>query len=196
MSMYDKIIVTNHAALSNKYGDSGLESIGKAIGKLVDSDERRGIKSGIVYLDDRPDMEKVSGNAVKSASDPHENKEAIDSIFKFYNPHYLMILGAPDVVPHQDLNNPAYLLDGDGDDDDRAFGDLPYACDAPYSQDPARFVGPTRVVGRLPDLFGAKEPSYLVSLLKTAAELQDTVSGRIRRLFWFICRHMGRFDAA
>ena len=137
---------------------------------MVHADARRGIKSGIVYLDDTSDMEKVSGNAVTSASDPRENKEAIDSIFKFYNPHYLMILGAPDVVPHQDLNNPAYRLDGDGDDDDRAFGDLPYACDAPYSQDPARFVGPTRVVGRLPDLFGANEPSYLISLLKTAAE--------------------------
>lgn len=170
MAMYDKIIVTNRAALLNKYGNSGLELIGKAIEKLVDADKKRGIKSGIVYLDDRPDMEKVSGNTVTSASDPHENKDAIDSVFKFYNPHYLMILGAPDVVPHQDLHNPAYLLDGDGDDDDRAFGDLPYACDAPYSQDPARFVGPTRVVGRLPDLFGANKPSYLVSLLKIAAE--------------------------
>src|SRR5215211_6968250 len=39
----------------------------------------------------------------------------------------------------------------------------------PYSRDPARFVGPTRLVGRLPDLVSADEPSYLVSLLKTAA---------------------------
>ena len=52
-----------------------------------------------------------------------------------------MILGAHDVVPHEDLDNPAYSQGGD--DDNRAWGDLPYACDAPYSQDPARFVGPT-----------------------------------------------------
>ena len=170
MSMYDKIIVTNRTALLNKYGNSGLELIGKAIEKLVVADEMRGITSSIVYLDDVPNMEKVHGRAVMSASDPHENKDAIDSVFRFYNPHYIMILGAPDVVPHQDLHNPVYLLDQDGDDDDRAFGDLPYACDAQYSQDPARFVGPTRVVGRLPDLFGASEPSYLTSLLKIAAE--------------------------
>jgi hypothetical protein len=27
-------------------------------------------------------------------------------VFKSLNPDYLMILGAPDVVPHQDLDNP------------------------------------------------------------------------------------------
>lgn len=112
-------------------------------------------------------MKKAGGKPVKNASDPRENTEAMDTIFKFYNPHYVMILGVPDVVPHQDLDNPAHS--SGGDDDDHAWGDLPYACDAPYSRDPARFVGATRVVGRLPDLFGASEPSYLISLLKTAS---------------------------
>jgi hypothetical protein len=78
-----------------------------------------------------------------------------------------MILGAVDVVPHQDLDNPMYSPPDD--DDAAAWGDLPYACDAPYSRDPAQFVGPTRVVGRLPDLVGASEPSHIVSLLNTAA---------------------------
>ena len=30
-----------------------------------------------------------------------QNKEAIDAIFRSANPEYLMILGAPDVVPHR-----------------------------------------------------------------------------------------------
>jgi hypothetical protein len=108
---------------------------------------------------------------VMNASDPRENKQAIDAVFKSSNPHYLMILGAPDVLPHQDLDNPAYRPDRPDDDSDiEAWGDLPYACDAPYSRDPSRFVGPTRVVGRLPDLVGANEPSYMISLLNTAIE--------------------------
>ena len=102
---------------------------------------------------------------MKDALNPRENKEAIDGVFKHFNPHYLMILGAPDVVPHQDLKNPTHSPNND--DDIYAWGDLPYACDAPYSRDPASFVGPTRVVGRLPDLFGANKPSHLISLLKT-----------------------------
>src|SRR5437870_2004493 len=153
--MYDKIIVTNRERLLSKYGNDGFKTISMALTVLADSDERRGIKSSIVYLDDSADMKKVRGKAVTDALDPLQNKKAIDSVSKFYNPHYLMILGGPDVLPHQDLDNPA-----SEDGDEHAWGDLPYACDAPYSRDPAYFVGPTRVVGRLPDLVSANEPSY------------------------------------
>ena len=40
---------------------------------------------------------------------------------------------------------------------------------APYSRDIATFRGPTRVVGRLPDLAGANEPDYLIALLRWAS---------------------------
>ena len=78
-----------------------------------------------------------------------------------------MILGAPDVVPHQDLENPAYKP---GDDDDRMHG-ATFLMPAipPYGRDPAKFVGPTRVVGRLPDLSG-EGALLFIGLLKTAAE--------------------------
>ena len=172
--MDDKIIVTNRSALVRKYGSKGLATIRQALTALTAADKKRGIKSRVVYLDDKAGMKKIGGTAVMNATDPSENKAAIDALFKAINPDYLMILGAPDVVPHQDLDNPAYNLpDGDGDDDAHAWGDLPYACDAPYSRDPAHFVGPTRVLGRLPDLVSADEPSYLVALLKTAAGYQS-----------------------
>jgi hypothetical protein len=162
--MDDKIIVTNSNALIKKYEDKGLARICKALTELSASDKERGIKTSVIYLDDKSSMKKVRRKAVTNATDPRENKEAIDAVFKSFNPHYLMILGAPDVVPHQDLNNPAYIA---GKDDDReVWSDLPYACDTPYSRDPSLFVGPTRVVGRLPDLFSATEPSYIISLLK------------------------------
>jgi len=150
-----------------KYGSKGLSTIRNSLTALIAADKKRGIQSRVVYLDDKATMKKMGGKAVMSATDPRENKEAIDAVFKSLNPDYLMILGAPDVVPHQDLDNPAY--EPPDDDDGHAWGDLPYACDASYSRDPARFVGPTRVVGRLPDLVSANEPSYAVGLLKTAA---------------------------
>lgn len=173
--MNDKIIVTNRSALVRKYGSKGLATIRKALTALRAADKKRGMKSRVVYLDHKASMKKMGGKAVMNAIDPRESKAAIDAVFKSIDPDYLMILGAPDVVPHQDLANPAYSPPDD--DDDRAWGDLPYACDAPYSRDPARFVGPTRVVGRLPDLVGAGEPSYLVALLKTAAGYQRRSQG-------------------
>jgi hypothetical protein len=165
--MDDKIIVTNHNALLRKYDSRGVATLLDGMTALTAADKERGIQSRLVFLDDKADMKKMNGKAVINASDPAENKQAIDAVFKSSNPHYLMILGAPDVVPHQDLDNPAHSA---GDEDAHAFGDLPYACDTLYSRDAARFVGPTRVVGRLPDLVGASEPSYLVSLLKTATD--------------------------
>jgi hypothetical protein len=166
--MDDKIIVTNRGALVKKYGGGGLAEIGKALQSLMAFDKKRGINSRVVYLDDKAAMKKFRGKAVANAANPRENKAAIDAVFKSLKPDYLMILGAPDVVPHQDLDNPA--LSPPDDDDARAWGDLPYACDAPYSRDPAHFVGPTRVLGRLPDLVSARKPTYLIALLKAVVK--------------------------
>jgi hypothetical protein len=82
-----------------------------------------------------------------------------------------MILGTIDVIPHQDLKNPIY---SPSDDPDKmAFGDLPYACEAKYSRRPQDFFGPTRVVGRLPDITGAKDPRYLIDLLNFAGKYKS-----------------------
>jgi hypothetical protein len=164
--MDDKVIVTHRSTLTAKYGAKGLAKVRAALGALVAADKNRGVNARVVYLDDAATMKKLGAKPLDSATDCRAAKAAIDGVFKALKPDYLMILGAPDVVPHQDLANPAF---GAGDDDRTAWGDLPYACDAGYDRDPAKFVGPTRVVGRLPDLMGATEPSHLIALLKTAA---------------------------
>jgi hypothetical protein len=169
--MDDKLIVTNSAALKEKYGNAGVVRIKKAVDALVAADGKRGIKSRLIYLDNAATMKKFKGKAVTVPSDPKQNKEAIDAIFTSADPEYLMILGAPDIVPHQDLKNTAF--EPGGDDDEFAFGDLPYACDAPYSRDIATFKGPTRVVGRLPDLTGASDPSHLITLLANAEKYKS-----------------------
>ena len=166
--MEDKIIVSNCKALIEKYDNKGYRAIQKELKKLVAADRKRRIKTLVFYLDNKAGMKKIKGKAVTDPTNPRQNKKAIDAIFKSFDPHYLMILGAHDIIPHQDLDN--LMFDGIEDDDFQAWGDIPYACDASYSRDPVKFVGPTRVVGRLPDLVGANKPTYLISLIKTATK--------------------------
>jgi hypothetical protein len=164
----DKVIVTNVKALEAKYGKAGVTAIRKAIRSLIAADKKRGISTRLVALDDAVAMKKLKAPPVTTVSSCPQNKAAIDAVYTALGPDYLMILGATDVVPHQDLLNPAYAA---GDDDDRyAYGDLPYACDAGYSRQVSKFIGPTRVVTRLPDLRGAKKPAHLLGLLKFATK--------------------------
>jgi hypothetical protein len=179
----DKVIVTNFSALTEKYGKEGLKKIDKAVADLIAADKQRGLITRYIGLDDTGAMKKLGGKAVKSASNRKQNKAAIDSIYKALGPDYIMLLGAIDVIPHQDLKNPMYSPDPDGDPDRRAFGDLPYACERPYSQRPQRFVGPTRVVGRLPDVTGAADPRYLIGLLKTATSYKATTADKYQSYF-------------
>lgn len=164
--MDDKIIVTNLGRLKAKYGASGLAKINSAVKKLIAADKKRGLDTRLIGLDDAAAMKKVKGPRVTKASDPKQNKQSIDAVCKRLSPDYLVLLGAPDVIPHQDLRNPVF--DPPDDPDTFAYGDLPYACEAAYSRSPENFTGPTRVVGRIPDLSGAAEPAYLIGLLGTA----------------------------
>jgi Peptidase family C25 len=170
--MDDKIIVTNRSALVEKYGNAGFAKIKTAVATLIAADAARGIKARLVNIDDSAAMKGFKGSAVTSTSSARQNKDAIDAIFRTANPEYLMILGSIDVIPQQDLTNPAFGPPND-DPDSTAYGDLPYACDAPYSRDIAAFKGPTRVVGRVPDLTGAKEPSHLLKLLGIATKYKS-----------------------
>lgn len=168
--MSDKLIVSNRGALRAKYGATGLARVRAALRKLIAADRRRGLVSVVVFLDDARAMRARRARAVVDPADGQATKAAIDALYRTEKPDYLLIVGAHDVVAHQPLRNP--LFEPPEDPDRHAFSDLPYACDAPYSTDPAKFVGPTRVVGRLPDLTAATSPrdaAYLIGLIATAA---------------------------
>ncbi len=176
MAGVDKVVLTNMGALSSKYGDRVAE-IQQALGDLVLADGQRGLATQVVALDDPVEMAALNAHAVKQADDPVQVKVAIDEVFSALRPAYLMILGAIDIVPHQPLPNPRF---SSADSNPIAFSDLPYACDAPYSMRIASFVGPTRVVGRLPDVTGSSDPRYLKGLLHTAisGEAQPVPDGK------------------
>ena len=57
--MEDKIIVTNRKALLRKYGRKGFATIRNALSELIAADNKRGIKSKVIYLDNEPSMKKL-----------------------------------------------------------------------------------------------------------------------------------------
>jgi hypothetical protein len=159
-----KVVVTNWRALRSKYGRQ-LKKIEEALGALVEADRRRGIDTRVVHLDDRTEMEEYEARPVGRVDSPLQAKHAIDDVFRHFKPSYLMILGASDVVRHQSLKSHLYSSQ---DSNRTVYSDLPYACEADYSTEIDRFTGPTRSVGRLPDVTGRSGAGYLAGLLRSA----------------------------
>ena len=159
----DKAIVLHRGALRAKYGADGLAAIRDALARMAEADRAREISSRIIAVDRAGTMKGLGGPTVADPTDAMAVKAAVDAAADAVTAHYVMLVGAPDVLPQQRLRNPT------SDEDPDVPSDLPYACHTPASDDPGDFVGPARVVGRLPDLLGATEPSFLVRLIGQAA---------------------------
>ena len=99
-----KIIVTHRGALEAKYG-AAITRVMKAVDALVSADAGRGIGSRLVALDDRGDMAPFGVQPMGGPADRKGAKDAVDAIDLALRPHYILILGAWDVVPMQLLEN-------------------------------------------------------------------------------------------
>jgi hypothetical protein len=183
MMAIDKAIVTNASALTAKYQKSGYGKIGAALKLMIEADARRGLNTRVIALDSKAGMAAYGRPPVTSPGDARATKRAIDAICAREKPDYILILGASDVVPLVPLKNPVYSPEPDEDNDKTVPSDLPYACDAAYSTDINRFVGPTRVVGRLPDLVGASNPQYLLKLLRIATNYKTRTPADYQQYF-------------
>jgi GNAT superfamily N-acetyltransferase len=167
--MPTKIIVTHQGAMKKKYGRR-WPKIKTAVRKLVAADKRQGITTLFVPLDD-----PKFGQMRARTGTPSTFKDAIDHAYGTHRkPDYIAILGGPDIVPMQDMTNP--LTGDDRKDDPVVPSDLPYACDAPVSDDVSTFLGPSRAVGRIPDLPKDSDPALLVALLGHAARWKPASS--------------------
>ena len=125
--MSTKIIVSNKTALESLYHDK-VSRVTTALDKLIASDKKKGIETRVVYLDDTVAMNKLNASPVTDASNEKQNKKAIDGVYDELKPDYLVLLGAPDVIPHQSLTNPV-----SGDEDPDVPSDLPYASENAYT---------------------------------------------------------------
>lgn len=162
--MSKKVLVTSKSALIEKYQRAGFDKVVDAIRTLIAADEKRGFSTFLIFLDDPTAMRRHGGRPVTDPKSGQQHKEAIDAVYRSIQPEYLVILDAPDVVPHVSMQNPT-----PDDDDSDVPSDLPYACDALFSRDPRKFLSITRVVGRIPGISGAERPTFLTNMLKASA---------------------------
>jgi hypothetical protein len=157
MKNVPKLIVTSKAALMQKYGKD-FTAVHSILRTIVQADAKRHLKTTIVYIDDAASVKKVGIRRVTTMT-RKACKEVIDTLYKKMNPNYIMIFGAQDIFPFQELLNP--VANRSKDPDTHIPSDLPYACDAPYSTSVSGFTGPTRVVGRVPDIPGVADLNYV-----------------------------------
>lgn len=158
MSVPAKLVVSHEGALRSKYGPAGLRRIHRALDALAKADAKRGIDTAIDLYGGK-------------AHDARVAKREIDRRFEAHGrPDYLVLIGAPDVVPHVALANPTQ------DEDPRVPSDLPYACDAEFGATIADFHAPSRVVGRIPGVRGEGDPAPLLRLLDAAAKARPRAS--------------------
>ena len=173
----DKAVVVNLGALRTKYGAAGLKVIQAALQRMVAADRARSLSTRVVQVDRASTMNGLHGPTVTDPTDAPTVKAAVDAVAKAITPHYVVLLGAPDVLPQQQLRNPT------GDEDPTVPSDLPYACAVGASDDPGDFVGATRVVGRLPDLMGEADPAFLTKLVDLAAGWTSRARSAYRPVF-------------
>jgi hypothetical protein len=167
--MSTKLIVTHRGRLTKRYGAGGLATIDAAVKSLIAKDAARGITSVYLHLDDAAEMKKYKTPAVTGLPAPQKVKKAVDALFAALSPDYLTLLGSGDIIPYFSVPNPSFDPSGLGDLDRRVPTDNPYASSKPYkNNDRASYLVPDRVVGRIPDLPGSKDPSWLLDYLKVA----------------------------
>ena len=156
-----KLIVSSKKNLLFKYGNK-LSSITALLAKMQKADKANNLDTRLVFIDDATSCKAAGIKTTKTVTEA-SSKKAVDDLYKKLAPAYIVILGAGDVFPFQDINNPTE------DEDMGVPSDLPYACDAPFGRTISAFTGPTRVVGRIPDLPGKqKDVSYFTALISNA----------------------------
>jgi hypothetical protein len=166
-----KISVTCARNLAAKYDSAAAKKIDKAVKAWVAADKARGIRNLYVAVDDKQAMKKLGAVAITGKPTANKVKKAIDALVASLSPDYIALVGAEDVVPMFEVANPT--LDPDGDTDPAVPTDNPYACSKRFQASKrASYLIPDRVVGRIPDLRGSGDPSWLVDYLSAAAALK------------------------
>ena len=127
-----KLIVSSKNNLKFKYGNKFSE-IEKLLKNLQVADKKKGLDTRIVFIDDATSAKRSHIKAAKAITE-QEAKRAIDDLYKRYLPAYIVIIGAQDIFPFQEIDNPTE------DEDPAVPSDLPYACDAPFSRKIENFV--------------------------------------------------------
>lgn len=185
VTTFDKLLVTHSAALRRKYGAAGLTAVRAALDRLVAADQARGLRTKVLLLDNARSMAAIKAERVPEG-DWVSTLKAVDLAATRYAPAYLALVGATDVVPQAEIANPVA-----GDPDPWIPSDLPFACDLPDTWtgpsgrrlQAADLLAVTRVVGRIPDLPGERDPAMLLAALATAARYTQRTARSYQKVF-------------
>jgi len=163
-----KLSITCRKRLRNKYDPGALQRIDNAIAKWIAADAKRGIRTVHLAVDEAADMEPYKVAPVTGRISAVKVKKALDALIAPLSPDYVVLIGSGDVVPLFDVTNPT--LSSDGDTDPTVPTDNPYASSRPFKpRKRASYLVPDRVLGRIPDLPGSSDPSWLLNYLAVAA---------------------------
>jgi len=185
---YDKLLITHLGALRRKYGAEGAAEVRAALDDLVAADEARGLVSRVLLLDNTSSMKAVKATKVADG-DWVATLKAVDLASTRYQPAYLALVGASDVVAQARVRNP--IANRGRDPDPYVPSDLPFACDLPATWtgpvgdmlDAADLLAVTRVVGRIPDLVGASDPAMLLEAIRTATSYTQRKATAYQKVF-------------
>jgi hypothetical protein len=174
-----KLSITSRARLEKKYDARALADIDKAVAVWVRADKARDITTVHVAVDDRTAMKRLGVAAVTGTLTAPKVKVALDALVARLSPDYIVLFGAHDVLPMFLVKNPS--ASETGDDDDQVPTDNPYACSRPYSSGQLKsYLVPDRVVGRIADLPGSHDPSWVTSYLRHATGWRSRPSADYR----------------
>ncbi|PUZ27253.1 hypothetical protein GA0116948_11769 [Chitinophaga costaii] len=174
-----KLILTNKSALVKKYGQQ-YKAILADLQAIRVADKHKGIATSIIFLDDASQLKAFKAKAVKNADNLQQNKNAVDALYKHFNPAYILLAGAQDIIPFQLLQNQLF---GEADEDRTIPSDLPYACDVAFDTNVTKFVAPTRVVGRLPDIPGKADAAYFHTIAQQAVAAKPATAASYKNYF-------------
>ncbi len=170
-----KVIISSKKNLQSKYGRN-FKTVDKLIATLIASDKKRNVETTLIYVDDSASAKKAGVKPVASLT-RQSAKNIVDDVYKKLRPVYITIFGSQDIFPFQEIQNPA------NDYDDVVPSDLPYACDSPYSNKISSFTGPTRVVGRIPDIPGKADTKYLKNVIDAIVKNKMVKSEKLMNYF-------------
>ena len=181
-----KVYVADGARLEKKYGKADADKIHDAVTQRASTEAQRFGRTEYVQLNDSAQMSALGAPALPAHPKDRHYKDLVDAVWDALMPSYLVIIGADDAFPHQSLSNPLRPKPSQPsfpDPDKRVLSDLPYACAQKYSRHPRDYTGPTRVVGRIPDIFGSNNPAYLLALLRADPNRAPQPASTYRDIF-------------
>ncbi len=178
-----KLSVTVKYRLEGKYkkNSDALKKIEAAVEYWKKEDDKRGIYTVHVAVDDPDDMKDWGVAPVSGEATAEKIKQAIDDLWQKITPtpDYLVLFGGHDVVPMFEVPNPTDLWKQD--DDQTVLTDNPYASSKPFSSDQKAYLVPERVIGRIPDMLGDPDPGWFVDYLKTASKWKSKAANVYKR---------------